>query len=953
MAGGRPAAGESGEIPVATHVAEQEAVLACGLADAGVPETAAGVPEATAGVPILASKITAPGVPDWAVQRPRITKLIAEGTRSCPLTVVTGPPGAGKTVALALWAAAEPGAVAWVSLDDWDNQPGVFWSYVIAALRRSGVAVPAVLSAAPRGRAADHAFLLRLASALAAQHPPVTLVVDDLHLLTGPPVLNELDFMLRHAGPGLRMVVSSRADPLLPLHRYRLAGELTEIRVSDLAFSAAEAGVLTAQHGGTLSADSLECLTLRTEGWAAGIRLAAITMGAHPDPDQFIKELITEDSALTGYLVEEVLSSQPPGVREVLLSTSILEQVSAEAANELTGSEQAGRILLDVAHANAFVQPAGGGWYRYHTLFAEVLRLKLRRDYPDRVAALHRRAARWYQRNGRLTDAVRHAAQAGDWQLAASMVIDGLAISELMEPRGGRPLAEEFRGMPDGEAWTGPHPSLVSAAAAVSARRYESSAAALAAAEGMLEQIPADQQAPGRLAAAMIRLAASRRTGDLTAAAAAASRAEALVSKVPNGELAQHRQIRARVLCGRGAVELWSGRLDEAARVLDAGVAAAADPGGEREQADCLGHLALVEALRGRLRSAAKQAGRAAAAVGTEEQLSAQHPGPAALVALAWVHLERNELRGARNRLRQADAALGASPDRLIGALACLVAACAGLAEGRGDVAGQLAGRARSGWSVPAWLDQRLSLVESRACAVAGDIPAALAAAERAGQVAHAAPQVAHTAHAAHAEQAGQTGCDTPLQAAVARAHAWVTAGDGANARHALAPALAAGGAASERVRLQAWLVDARLSYGCGDSARGRRSLTSALRLAEREQMRLPFVMERGWIGPVLRRDPELARTHQRLFAPAQRRDQPLASPDAARQATVITVEPLTEREREVLRHVSGMLNTAEVASEMYISVNTVKSHLKSIYRKLAAAHRGEAVRRARQLELI
>jgi LuxR family maltose regulon positive regulatory protein len=670
-------------------------------------------------------------------------------------------------------------------------------------------------------------------------------------------------------------------------------------------------------------------------------------MDSHPDPDQFVKELITEDSALTGYLVEEVLSTQPPEVRDVLLSTSILEQVSVEAASELTGDERAGAILPAVAHANAFIQPAGDGWYRYQTLFAEVLRLKLRHEHPGRITVLHRRAARWYERNGSLPDAVRHAAQAADWPLAASMVIGGLAINEIIEPRGGRSLAAEFVGMPHSDAWPTPQPYLISAAAALAAGRPESAAAALDAAEGILERSPAGQEAAVRLAAAVIRLAAARRTGDLPAAAAAASRARRLVSEVAgapgehDGKPVRHRQIQARVLADCAAVELWSGHLDEAARVLEPAVAAAAAPGGEHERAACLGQLALVEALRGRLRRAVKLATEATAASAADEQqplaqqppsaqqqIPAQHQAPAALAALAWVHLERGELREARGRLRQVDAALGVSPDKLIGAVACLMVAWAGLAEGRADVATQFVARARSGWSVPAWLGQRLSLAESRACVAAGDTRAALAAAERLGR-------------------------DAPLAAAVALAHARAVAGDGANARRALAPALAAGGEAPDRVRLQAWLVDARLSYGSGDGTRGRRSLTSALRLAEREEIRLPFVMERSWIGPLLRRDPELARTHRRLFTPALREDHPAAPSGAPERATVAAVEPLTEREREVLRHVSGMLNTAEVASEMYISVNTVKSHLKSIYRKLAAGHRGEAVRRARQLELI
>ena len=199
--------------------------------------------------------------------------------------------------------------------------------------------------------------------------------------------------------------------------------------------------------------------------------MAAISLGTHPDPGQFVKELIAEDSTLICYLVDEVLNVQPPEVREVLLSTSILEHVSPDAAVDLTGDEQAAGILMALVRTNAFVQPIGSGWYRYHSLFAEMLRLKLRHAYPDRVAVLHQRAARWYERNGLLTAAVRHASRAGDWQLAADMVMDQLAIGQIIEPRSGQCLAEEFAGMPTGQAWTGPAPYLVSAAIALSAGR--------------------------------------------------------------------------------------------------------------------------------------------------------------------------------------------------------------------------------------------------------------------------------------------------------------------------------------------------------------------------------------------------------------------------------------------------------------------------------------------------
>ena len=881
-------------------------------------------PAALVDDPILTSKITAPEVPAWAVQRPRITTLIAEGTRWCPLTVVTGPPGAGKTMAVALWAAAEAGPVAWVGLDEFDNRPGMFWSYVLAALRRSGVAVPTAPHGFPHGRDHDDEFLPRLTAALAAQHPPVTLVLDDLHLLTDPEVLKGLDFMLRNAGSALRLVVTSRVDPRLPLHRYRLAGHLAEIRASDLAFSITEAGLLLAQHGSTLMADSLESLTQRTEGWAAGLRLAAISLATHPDPGQFVKELMAEDSPLICYLVDEVLNIQPPQVREVLLGTCILEHVSADAAVALTGNEQAAGILASLARTNAFVQPIGPGWYRYHTLFAEMLRLKLRHEHPEGVAVLLRRAARWYKRKGMLADAVQQAGRAGDWPLAAAMVIDELAIGQLIEPGDGQRLAEEFAAMPPGRAWAEPAPYLVAAVVALADGQHESCAIALDAADDLLDRLPGDQEAAARLSAAVVRLCACLRTGDVGSAASAAERAEAMLTRVPGRQLARHPELGRRVQCGRAAVEMWSGHLEEAARVLAAGLSAEAACDQDAGRACWTGALALVEALRGRLCRAAELASQALPGIGAHRP-PGRHPDAAPLVALAWVHLERNELHQARRFLKQADAALGDSPDKLIGAVAYLVAAGGALAEGRAAVAAQIVTRARSGWLVPTWLDQQLSLLESRARAAAGEVRAALHAAERAGDSA---------------------------EAAVTVAHARAVAGDGDAAAHALAPALAACSQLADPVRLRVWLADARVHYAGGDGAQGRRSLASALRLAEREQRRLPLVLERGWLGSVLRRDPELVNAHRGLLTPILGHDQLPAAPVTAPEPLLV-VEPLTERELEVLTHVSGMLNTAEVADEMYISVNTVKTHLRNIYRKLAAEHRNEAVRRARELQLI
>jgi LuxR family transcriptional regulator, maltose regulon positive regulatory protein len=878
--------------------------------------------------PILASKITIPELPGWVVSRPRIEKQIVEGVQG-PLTVVTGPPGAGKTMAIASWAASGgAGPIAWVTLDEYDNRPRSFWSYVVAALRRAGVTVPAAASALAHGDATGHAFLLGFAAALAGQDPPVVLVLDDLHLVTDPSTLAGLGYVLRNARSGLHVLVASRMDPLLPLHQYRLTGDLTEIRASDLAFSVPEAALLMEQHGVTLPATALESVHRRNEGWPAGLRMAAITLGAHPDPERFVQTLVTDDSPVTSYLVEEVLNAQPPGIRDLLLRTSILSTVNAGIAADLAGGDSAASSLSELARKTGFIQPSGHGTYRYHTLFRDVLRLKLRYGQPGSLADLHRRAAEWYRRHGDLPAAVRHAGQTGDGQLAARIVVDELAIGHLIEPKGVELPVEVLRRAPEDPAQ--PQLLVASAAVAFADARDQAARALLAAAEQVLEQLPDDQEVPSRLAAALIGLALARRAGDFTAAAAAAAAAEDLISNLAEGTHLEYREAHARMLSGRGAVEFWSGDFDRAASLLHeaASLFGAEDTGapcGSYEAASCRGYLALLHALRGRLSQAADLA--AAATVVADDSRAAQ-PCAAAAVTLAHVYLERNELAKAHSLLKLADVGLRARPDKLVSAVACLVVARARLAEGHRSAAADMLARARSGWSPPSWLDHLLTVTESRVYAVAGDARAAMDAARR-----------ANPEHA--------------LDAAVALAHAGLAAADLRAAKDALGMTGTHAGDTAERVQVEAWLTDAHLSFRCGDPTRGRRSLECALRLAEPQHLRLPFAMERSWLRPALERHTDLAYAHKDVLGPGlvPAGTVPISQTPDSKPPPV--VEPLTEREREVLRLAGELLSTEEIAGKLFISVNTVKTHLRTSFRKLGVGDRRDAVRRARGTGLL
>jgi len=759
---------------------------------------------------LLISKITPPHLPGWLVPRRRIGTLISAGARG-PLTVVTGPPGAGKTIAIASWAAGQhaPGPVAWLSLDGYDNRPGGFWRYVAASVRRAGATVPPPCPAGIPDDIAAPVFLLRLASALAARSDPVVLVLDDIHLLTHRRQLDELSYVLRNAGGGLRVVLASRTEPPMPIHRFRLTGELTEIPAGELAFTVPEAGLLMTHHGIRLSGPTLVRLTERTEGFAAALRLAAISMRGQPDPDQRAGELSVQDSGVLGYLQDEVLLPRSARDLDMLLKTCLLDRVCGDLAAELTGDRRAGERLAALAAANTFVQPLGHGWYRYHSLLTEVLRFRQQQQcaYGD-VRELHRRAAQWFRRAGELGGAVSQAAAAGDWELAARAVVEEHAIEPLMDPRRAGPLADAFHGMPESDAHAGPPYLLVSAALAVRDRRAGTGDALLCAVDRALDQLPATQEILSRLAAAQIRLGLARRGGGLHRAEEAAADEEALIAALPSEWVAQHPDARASTLADRGVVELWRGRFDAAAEALDASAGCDAATGAGRA-----GYRALVEAVRGRPDRTAELASAQLPPV--NGQSGAATADAAAAVALAWAHLHRGQLDQSRNQLARAQDALRAAPDKLIATLAYLVAARHSLAIGHPGPAVQMIDRARAGWSAPPWLAHRLTMAGSRA------------------------------------------------RAGVAQARA------------------------------------------LSEDARG------------------------GVAGPG-----------------------PAGPARPAHQAPVL-VGQLSEREREVLRRAAKLLNTAEIAEELFLSANTVKSHLRSSYRKLGASRRGEAIRRAQQLQLL
>ncbi|MFJ7775849.1 LuxR C-terminal-related transcriptional regulator [Streptomyces yangpuensis] len=896
---------------------------------------------------MLTARFTAPAVPKTLVHRPELLRRLTAGVRG-PLTLINGPAGSGKTVLTAHWAAAgrrAPRPPLWLTVEP-DDAPGVFWAYVLEALHRGGVEIPAAVGRPTRAEGVTQSFLVRLAAGLAESAQPVVLVLDQFDTAQPPAMTEGLDFVLRHAAGGLRIVLTSRTDSLLPLHRYRAAGEIAEIRHADLRFTHADAEALLGEHRLHLSQDGIRLLVQRTEGWAAGVRLCALAMQRSPDPEAFVRQFAADRTTIADYLLGEVLDAQPPDTQDLLLRVCVTDRVHPDLADALTGRTDAARTLAGLARDNAFLEQVdASAWYRLHPLFAEVLRAHLRQRHPGLEQQLHGRAARWLAGTGRLTEAVVQGAAAGDWPFAAGQLVDALAIGRLFTGLEAEQLNRAFAPLP-AEA-EGAAPALVGAAARLVVQDLPGYEDAVRRADSHLGP---GSGAAARLSRAFLGVLAGRTTGDPAATERAAADAERVLGELPAPLVAAHPEVRALFLAALGAVRLGAGRLDGAQSVLTAAVEACGEPGtrpgtepgtasGTERAAlypplcDALGLLALTELMRGRLRQAAAHA-RASLAVAEQSALPPERRSGTGHLVLAGVALEQDDLPAARSHLdlATATAAAGPRPEPAVAVGAAVIGSRIAAAEGDGEAAlAVLAGFTgpRPTGAVPPYRARaadELAVAESAVHLARGDAAAAL-------RVLDAAPS-------------GRP------EHALARAGALMAAGRAESAARELA-ALPADDGLTLPVRVGACLLGARIAAAEGDTAAARRRLAEAVELAGPEELRRPFAEGGPWVRRTLREEASRPVPPHGSMAGRRPGRQPGIRTGSLAEGPPPVVEALSARETDVLRQAARMLSTEEIAAELYVSANTVKTHLKSIYRKLGVTRRSDAVHRAQDLGLL
>jgi LuxR family maltose regulon positive regulatory protein len=890
-------------------------------ADAAMPVKGAAAPRERQGLAMLASKLKPPDAAHATVLRPRLLTLLTREVQRSPLTLLSGPAGSGKTVLADSWRQNQGSGrpIAWLTLDEYDDDPATFWSYVLEALSAAGVhlsEVPAMVAGEPPpGR-----LVTRLAADVASWARPVVLVVDDADHITDRSIVAGLDLLVRNAGNRLRLVMCGRADPQLPLHRYRLAGTLSEIRSDELSFTPDETRELLTAMGVPVSLEVARDLCTETQGWAVGLRLAAAPLKQGVPPERLVTSLARDDGSVAQYLFAEVLENQPAGVRRVLLRTSVTQELWPDLVDGLCGRRNVRRVLAGLAHANAFVEESSGapGGFRIHPLFREMLQAQLGYEHPGELAGLHRTCAAYYAEAGRALVAVAHAVAAEDWGFVTRLLIDDLLVTRLLA-HGSDPALRGLQFLPPG--LPGPEAAVIRTVAALAGGHHPARSDLAASATA---QDDGDRLAL-RLSATLACLTASTGT-DLAPAAflARVDAAAALVVELPEEEGRARRESAAVLSDLRALAAL---RTDAPTGQLLTGLRAAATAaqtaGARRLRCRAIGNLALLEALEGHLTRAAQLAGEAEA-FAAEEGTDEAEREPAAATALAWVHLRRYALVEAREWLGRARArerfagpgAIGSGP------LHAVLQGEQFRLRHEYDSAEQVLRPHLQGPRLPRWVAEQVVTEVVRLAVARGHVEEGLAI-------------LRDSSH------------DEPWSRRL-RATVGLLAGDPVTDLPAEDEPTASSAAAVEFAVIRACqLLEA------GRAPAAAEELAAALELARPELLRWPFVDT----PPQARR---LLRTHPRLQGPgawlnpssgAQPRPGGKSAPAAAEGPQVL--QDLSEREMEVLRYLAEMLSTAEIAATMFISVNTVRTHIRSILRKLAVSRRNQAVRRARERGLL
>jgi LuxR family maltose regulon positive regulatory protein len=876
------------------------------------------------GDPFLRTRFAVPTLPTTFLRRERLLQHLDQALQT-PLSMVNGAAGAGKTLLVADWAARLRRPVCWLTADSVDQGCGMFWAYLLQALRVSGVPLSAELGHPADASRVDHTLLARLAAELNSRDGPVIVVLDEYDRVTATEISEQLEFVLHHAGRGMRLILVTRTEPLLPLHRYRAAGDMTEIRGAELAFTPEEAVELLTLHGLRLGVDDASALVERTRGWAAGLRLCALAAQESPDPGTYLKEFEADRTTVADFLLAEVLKRQTPETQDLLLRVSVLERFCPDLANALTERTDAEPILAALHRENAFVEHLGHAWYRLHPLFGEILHAHLRVRSPGLEPELHRRAAEWLRRCGFLAETLGHGAAAGDWEFTAGALVDELAIGQLFTGLRSDDLADLFSRM--GPEPTSPAADLVRAARELSRCDLDHGLTHLQHAEQNLAGRQASEGddpprlAAARLSCALLEALAARLTGSPGRAESAARAAEQLQEEVPARLLDAHPELTALLLTHLGATQLWAGRFEDARAALARVVESSGGASTALPREESLGHLALIDYLNGWTARAERKA-RAAMTVTERFGLPRASGTRIGLLVLAAVAVERNELGQARALLDAATDAQSAVRDPVARAGRIIATSSLLLARGEAQAALEAAGPAVAADVASPWAEGRMGLVASAAHLAEGRP-------ETAVKLLQEVPD-------------GQVAC------AVGTARAELAAGRPDAALDLLDRVHPEGGI-GPAVTVRASLVRAQAAYEAGDSATTRRLVARALKEARRERLRRPFDETGPWIRPLLSMAPLRGLAEGWLTPGPVPRDG--VRPQDRMPAPV--VEELSGREHDVLLRLSQMMSTEEIAADLYLSVNTVKTHLKSVYRKLAVNRRHDAVRRARELRLL